>query len=106
MLDSCHLLKISINNVVSVLVSEFDVYHMSLEVDVRVLLDCTSLYSIKGILLELSISNFICSDNLIEQSLHFDKHKLVLGHHVLCLRMNHRLCMIFLQSLFSSLLSE
>jgi hypothetical protein len=59
MLDSCHLLKISINNVVSVLVSEFDVNHMSLEVDVRVLLDCTSFYSIKGILLELSISDFI-----------------------------------------------
>ena len=59
MLNSCHLLKISIDNVVSVFVSEFDVYHMSLEVDVRVLLDCTSLYSIEGILLELSISDFI-----------------------------------------------
>jgi hypothetical protein len=59
MLDSCHLLKISIDNVISVLVSEFDEYHMSLEVDVRVLLDCTSLYSIKSILLELSISYFI-----------------------------------------------
>jgi len=59
MLDSCHLLKISIDNVISVLASEFDEYHMSLEVDVRVLLDCTSLYSIKSILLELSISYFI-----------------------------------------------
>lgn len=59
MLDSCHLLKISIDNVISVLVSEFDEYHMSLEVDVRVLLDCTSLYSIKSILLELSISYFV-----------------------------------------------
>jgi hypothetical protein len=59
MLDSCHLPKISIDNVISVLVSEFDEYHVSLEVDVRVLLDCTSLYSIKSILLELSISYFI-----------------------------------------------
>jgi hypothetical protein len=50
---------ICIDNVISVLVSEFDEYHMSLEVDVSVLMDSTSLYSKKGILLELSISDFI-----------------------------------------------
>ena len=66
MLDSCHLFEVSIDNVVSVLVSEFDEYHMSLEVDVSILMDCTSLYCIKGILLELSISDSICRDYLIE----------------------------------------
>ena len=59
MLDPCHLFMICIDNVISVLVSEFDEYHMSLEVDVSVLMDSTSLYSKKGILLELSISDFI-----------------------------------------------
>jgi hypothetical protein len=57
---------ICIDNVISVLVSEFDEYHMSLEVDVSVLIDSTSLYSKKGILLELSISDFIWRDYLIE----------------------------------------
>jgi hypothetical protein len=66
MLESCHLLVKSIDNVVSVLVSKFDEYHMSLEVDVSILMDCTSLYSVKGILLELSISDSICRDYLIE----------------------------------------
>ena len=59
MLDPCQLLMICIDYVISVLVSEFDEYHMSLEVDVSVLMDSTSLYSKKGILLELSISDFI-----------------------------------------------
>ena len=47
MLDPCQLLMICIDYVISVLVSEFDEYHMSLEVDVSVLMDSTSLYSKK-----------------------------------------------------------
>ena len=66
MLDPCHLLMICIDNIISVLVPEFDEYHMSLEVDISVLLDSTSLYSKKSILLELSISDFILRDYLIE----------------------------------------
>lgn len=94
---------ISIHKFVSVLITQSHKYQVSLVVDVGIPQNSAPFYGIKSILFAYTVSVLFCTEDFGEYVFHLDKHHLILRHHVVCLRLDKCLLIVFMNAVFSLL---